>query len=138
MAQTMAGEMQRTGAAPERRVTGPFVSFDIPFEIARVRADGGYEREGHGARTLAKYADLRVVLVAMKAGARMSLHETAERMTLQLVFGQCRLWFQHGENVELADGGFAAVDASLAHELECLEDCALLLTVAWPPASRSP
>ena len=100
-----------------------------------MRAEGAYAREGHCARTLAKYPDLRVVLVAMNTGAKMSLHETAERMTVQLVFGQCRLWFSHGENVDLSEGGFAAVDASLAHELECLDECALLLTVAWPPAT---
>jgi quercetin dioxygenase-like cupin family protein len=77
-----------------------------------------------------------VVLVVMKPGARMPLHETAERLTLQVVFGQCRLWLERGENVDLAEGGFAAVDASRAHELECLVECAFLLTVAWPPAAH--
>jgi quercetin dioxygenase-like cupin family protein len=136
MHETASDVRMATGLGPERRVSGPFVSFDLPFEIARVRAESAYEREGHCARTLAKYPDLRVVLVAMKAGAKMGLHETAERMTMQIAFGQCRLWFAHGENVDLAEGGFAAVDARLAHEIECLEECAFLLTIAWPPAAQ--
>jgi quercetin dioxygenase-like cupin family protein len=135
MAQTqqpMSGVERST--RPERRITGPFVSFDVPFEIARLRAEGPYEREGHAGRTLAKYSDLRVVLEAMKSGARLPFHETAERLTIQVVFGQLRVCLDQGDNCDLAEGSFAAIDAARVHELECLEECAFVLTLAWPPA----
>ncbi len=117
----------------ERQIDGPIVSFDIPFETARVRAEAAYATEGHSAHTLAKYPDLRVVLVAMKAGTRISIHETAERIAIQVFLGRARVWLRSGESADCAEGTFAALDASLAHEVDCLEDCAFLLTIAWPP-----
>ncbi len=121
---------------PVRRVDAPFISFDVPFELARLRAERAYETEGHAGRTLAKYPDLRVVLEAMKPGVRLPFHETAERMTLQVIVGQLRVWDGYGENRDLSEGSFAAIDAARVHEIECLDESALLLTLAWPPAER--
>lgn len=121
---------------PGRRIDAPFISFDVPFELARLRAERAYDVEGHAGMTLTKYPDLRVVLEAMKPGVRMPLHETGERMTLQVVFGQLRVWTEAGENWDLAEGSFAAIEAARVHELECLDACAFLLTLAWPPAGR--
>lgn len=120
----------------ERRIDGPSVSVDVPFEIARLRAEQAFAVEGHAGRTLAKYPDLRVVLEAMNAGVRLPFHETAERMTLQVIVGQLRVWADHGDNRDLAEGSFTAFDAARVHALECLHDCAFLLTLAWPPVGR--
>ncbi len=121
--------------APERQIAGPFISLDVPFEIARLLADRAYGKEGHSGRTLVKYPDLRVVLEAMSQGARLRIHETAERMTLQVVFGAIRVWLEHGDNCDLAEGSFAAIDSARIHEIECLDACAFLLTLVWPPAA---
>jgi quercetin dioxygenase-like cupin family protein len=122
-----------SGEGADRRIDGPHVCFDLPMELARLRAEGAYRSEGHVGRTLTKYPDLRVVLEAMKAGERMPLHETAERMTLQVVVGQLRVRTEDGDGIDLADGSFAAFDARCVHEIECLHECAFLLTLAWPP-----
>ena len=118
----------------KHRIDGSVVSVDFPFEIARLRADPAYEQERHTGRTLAKYPDLRVVLETMKPGARLSFHESAERTTLQVVVGQLRAWFLGGQSCDLNEGSFAAIDTARLHEIECLEECAFLLTLAWPPA----
>ena len=123
--------------SPERQIDGPFISLEVPFEIARLLADRAYEEEGHAGRTLVKYPDLRVVLETMSAEARLRIHETAERMTVQVVYGALRVWLEHGDNYDLAEGAFAAIDAARVHEIECLEACAFLLTLAWPPAARA-
>ncbi len=123
--------------APERQIDGPFISLDVPFELAQLLADRAYGEEGHAGRTFVKYPDLRVVLEAMRAETRLRIHETAERMTVQVVFGALRVWLEHGDNYDLAEGAFAAIDAARVHEIECLEDCAFLLTLAWPPAARA-
>ena len=116
------------------RIGGALVSVDLPFEIARLRAERAYEQERHAGRALAKYPDLRVVLETMQPGARLPFHETAERITLQVVLGRLRVWLQYGEDQDLAEGSFAAVDAARVEELEALDECAFLLTLAWPPA----
>ncbi len=132
MISTSASEHQAPG------IDEPFISFDVPFELARLRAGEAYEREAHAGRTLTKYPELRVVLETMKAGARLPFHETAEQMTLQVLVGQVRLWMPYGDNSDLSEGSFAAVDAGRVHEIEALEDCAFLLTLAWPPVGRRP
>jgi quercetin dioxygenase-like cupin family protein len=121
----------------KRQVAGPLVSFDIPLEIARIRAEPAYVTEGHSAHTLAKYPDLRTVLVAMKTGTKLSIHETAERLALQVIIGSAEVKLRNGESANCPEGTFAALDASLVHQVDCLEDCAFLLTVAWPPERSS-
>jgi quercetin dioxygenase-like cupin family protein len=120
----------------EPRVDAPFITFDVPREVARLRAEGAYDAEGHAGHTLTKYPDLRVVLEAMRSGTRLRIHETAESITLQVVLGQVRVWTEHGESAELSEGSFAAIDAARVHEIECQHDCAFLLTLAWPPTPR--
>jgi quercetin dioxygenase-like cupin family protein len=130
-----------SGAARTDREPGtsaPLASFDVPFELARLRAERAFEVEGHAGRTLTKLPDLRAVLETMKAGIRLPFHETPERVTLQVLLGQLRLWLEHGENLDLAEGSFVAVEAGRIHEIECLEDCAFLLTLAWPAERRAP
>ena len=116
-----------------QRVAGPSLSVDLPFACALLRAEPAYEHDGHTARTLAKYRDLRVVLVAMKAGARMIVHETAERLALQLLVGRVRVVLRGGGDEEAGEGAFLAVDTEHAEATECLDECAFTLTVAWPP-----
>jgi quercetin dioxygenase-like cupin family protein len=120
---------------PGRGLDAPFISVDVPFEIARLRAERAYETEGHAGRTVTKYPDLRVVLEAMKEGVRLPLHETAERLTLQVILGQLRVWMEFGDNCDLAEGSLAAIDAARVHEIECLHECAFVLTLAWPPSA---
>lgn len=135
----MIPESPSTAFGPERdahRVDAPFVAVDIPFEVARLRAERAYDAEGHAGRTLTKYPDLRVVLEAMKAGTTLRIHETAESMALQVVVGQVRVWTERGENADLAEGSFTAFGAARVHEIECLHDGAFLLTLAWPPAPQ--
>jgi quercetin dioxygenase-like cupin family protein len=121
---------------PGQRIDIPFISVDVPLEIARLRAERAYEQDGHAGRTLVKYPDLRVVLETMKRGTRLPFHETAERMTLQVVLGQLRVSLRPGEVSELSEGTFTAIDAARVHEIESLDESAFLLTLAWPPAGN--
>jgi quercetin dioxygenase-like cupin family protein len=117
-------------------VAEPFVSSDLLFELARLQASAEYAREGHSGRTLTKYPELRVVLETMKAGTRMSLHETDEELTVQVFLGRLRLRMRHGERCELGEGTFAAIGAGRVREVEALQETAFLLTLAWPPIAR--
>jgi quercetin dioxygenase-like cupin family protein len=120
----------------DRHIDGSFVRFDVPLELARLRADRAYHVEGHAGRTLTKFPDLRVVLEAMKAGERQPFHETAERMTVQVVVGALRVRLYGGDHHDLSEGSYGAFDAARVHEIECLHECGFLLTVAWPPPGK--
>jgi hypothetical protein len=60
---------------PHRRphagpMAAPFLEFDLPAEIHRLRAETTWST-GHNTRTLAKYDDFRVVLIALRATVRI-------------------------------------------------------------------
>jgi hypothetical protein len=119
-------------ARAERRIDAPVVGWDLPYEIARLRAERAFGLEGHAGRTLTKYADLRVVLEAARAGVTLPFHETAHRMSLQVMLGQVRVRVGNGEPYDVGEGGFAAFEVANVHQLEILQDSAFLLTLAWP------
>lgn len=120
----------------ERPLEGPCLTFDLPRELAQLRAEDTYTRTGHNARTLAKYPDTRVVLTALKAGSKVRTHETDERIAVQVMIGRVRLWLPFGTKEDVGEGGFAVLDRAVSHELEALEDSAFLLTVTWPEQDR--
>ena len=69
--------------------------FSVIFDLATIerelRGEEAYAREGHTARTLAREHDLRVVLIAMKAGSRIAAHSVPETVSIQTLTGRLRL-----------------------------------------------
>jgi len=110
----------------------PFMEFDLPAEIHRLKAEVTWST-GQNARTLIKYDDFRVVLIALAAAARMPGHKAHGRITIHVLSGHIRLTAS-GRTFSLGPGGVLALDRGVAHDVHALEESALLLTIAWPPA----
>ena len=120
---------------PHRRphagpMAAPFLEFDLPAEIHRLRAETTWST-GHNARTLAKYDDFRVVLIALRANARMPEHKTEGRISVHVLAGHIQVKAA-GRTFNLRPGGLLALDQGLPHDVQALEESALLLTIAWP------
>lgn len=120
---------------PHRRphagpMAAPFLEFDLPAEIHRLRAETTWST-GHNARTLAKYDDVRIVLIALRANARMPEHKTEGRISVHVLAGHIQVKAA-GRTFNLRPGGLLALDQGLPHDVEALEESALLLTIAWP------
>lgn len=120
-----------TQPAPPHSLHAPLLRVDLMTALAELRREEPWRTRGHNARTLAKYADLRVVLVAMRAGSRLHDHRTAARITIQVLCGRIRLRVD-GQAVELSFGELLALDRSLPHDVEALDESAFLLTLSWP------
>ena len=86
---------------------------------------------GHNARTLAKYDDVRIVLIALRANARMPEHKTEGRISVHVLAGHIQVKAA-GRTFNLRPSGLLALDQGLPHDVEALEESALLLTIAWP------
>ena len=108
----------------------PFMEFDLPAEIHRLKAEATWST-GQNARTLVKYDDFRVVLIALGAEARMPEHKAEGRITIHVLSGHIRVKAS-GRTFSLRSGGVLAVDRGVAHDVHALEESALLLTIAWP------
>jgi quercetin dioxygenase-like cupin family protein len=93
---------------------------------------------GHTARTIVRTDQLRVVLIAIRAGAHIAEHVAQATAALQVVSGRVRIRLprlarQHEDRFEeLSPGRLLAMEAGIAHSVDGLEDSALLVTLGRP------
>lgn len=111
-------------------MAGPFLEFDLTREIDQLHQEAEWN-SGRNAKTLIKYADVRVVLTALKAHMRIPEHTTEGRISVQTIAGHIQL-HASGRTFDLPVGRLLALDRSTPHDVQALEDSAFLLTVAWP------
>lgn len=126
--------MPQPPASPDTETATTETSSAETVELARVaealRAEPAYEREGHTARTLARAEDLRVVLVALRAGNIIAEHRVSATATVQVLSGRVRLQLPE-RAVELGAGELVVLAAGLAHEVHAPVESAFLLTLGW-------
>jgi quercetin dioxygenase-like cupin family protein len=128
MAEPQTGREHEVGI-----LTAPLLTFDLDREVQQLRSEGRWQL-GHTAKTLAKYPDFRVVLIAMKTGGRLEKHRTEGRISVQTLQGRIR--FSTAErSVELVPGQMLTLEHDIPHDVEGMVDSALLLTIAWPETS---
>jgi quercetin dioxygenase-like cupin family protein len=107
-----------------------FLEFDLMRELEQLHREPDWNR-GQNAKTLVKYDDFRVVLIALKAHARLPGHHNKGRISIQTVAGRL-LVRAEGRTFDLPVGTLLALDRDVPHDVEALEESALLLTIAWP------
>jgi quercetin dioxygenase-like cupin family protein len=131
-----AEENPQTGREHEvGTLTAALLALDLTREIKQLRSEGRWQ-SGHTAKTLAKYPDLRVVLIVMKAGGRLEKHQAEGRISVQTLDGKIR--FNTAErSMELPAGQMLTLERSIPHDVESTVDSAFLLTIAWPHASSA-
>jgi len=111
-------------------LTSPLLSFDLSNEIQRLRSEGRWQ-SGHTAKTLVKYPDLRIVLIAMKEGGKLVEHRTEGRISVHTLEGKIRFRVSE-QTIELPAGHVLSLESCIPHDVEGLEESAFLLTIAWP------
>src|SRR5574338_664175 len=111
-------------------MAAPYLEFDVAKELQQLRSEPEWQT-GHNAKTLVKYDNLRVVLIALKARARLPGHQTEGRISIQTVQGQIHVRAE-GRTFYLPAGNLLALDRGLPHDVEAVEESAFLLTIAWP------
>ncbi len=116
--------------------------FGAVFDLVEITREMYDEAEydhvhGHAARTIIRTHDLRVVLIAIRAGAHLAEHVAQATAAVQVVSGRVRIRLprlarQHEDRFEeLSSGRLLAMESGLAHSIEALEDSTLLVTLGW-------
>jgi quercetin dioxygenase-like cupin family protein len=108
----------------------PHLEFNLASELQMLQQEPEWEK-GHNSKTLVKYDNLRIVLIALRQDARIPDHRTEGRISIQTIRGHI-LVRASGRVFELPIGRLLALDHGLRHEVEALEDSAFLLSIAWP------
>ena len=109
----------------------PLLQIDLERELQQLRREDSWQREtGRSSRTLAKYPDFRIVLILMKSGTRMRQHRAKGRVSIQQLKGQVRIHLTD-HKVTVSSGHLLVLDCGVLHDVEALEESALLLTISW-------
>ena len=130
----MTDDNRRSGREHEVGVLAvPMLTLDLTREIEQLRSEGRWQ-SGHTAKTLAKYPDLRVVLIVIKAGGRMDKHRSEGRISLHTLDG-CIRCNTAMRSIEIAAGQMLMLEGGIPHDVEGIVESAFLLTIAWRDAS---
>jgi quercetin dioxygenase-like cupin family protein len=114
------------------------LQFDLLEELRQLRHEDSWQRQtGRSSKTLAKYPDLRIILVLMKANTQMNEHRAEGRVSIHALLGRICVHLPD-KKVNLAVGQLLVLDCGMVHDVEAVEESAFLLTIAWPePQSDS-
>jgi quercetin dioxygenase-like cupin family protein len=113
------------------RLAEPLLRIDLVRELQELRLADSWQREtGRSSKTLAKYPDFRIVLILMKGGTRMRQHRAEGRVSIQQLKGQSCIHLAH-RKVNVSTGHMLVLDCGVLHDVEALEESALLLTISW-------
>ena len=125
------GETTGTSERAPQRMASTVLAFDLAQEAAQLlREEVGWQHGDRNAKTLVKEPDLRLVLIALRAGGRMAEHRAAGRISVQTLMGHVRL-HTAATNVDLPAGRLASLDPYVPHDVEALEESVFLLTISW-------
>jgi quercetin dioxygenase-like cupin family protein len=128
------GETTGTAERPAQHLIGQVLTFDLHAEIEQLHREEAWRTGDHNAKTLTKEPDLRIILVAMKVGARLATHQTPSRVSIQALTGNLRVHLPD-RSLDLSSGHLLALEADVPHDVEALDESAFLLTVAWRQVS---
>jgi quercetin dioxygenase-like cupin family protein len=116
--------------APKVADLGSVTEFNLDSEIAALDSRKPWP-QGLTSRMLVKSDDLRILLIAMEAGARMKEHHSDGRISVHVLRGAIRIRIEN-QTRELSAKQLLVVDRSIKHDVEALEASVFMLTIAWP------
>lgn len=109
-------------------LAAPVLQFNLQAETEQLQRQDAYRKGDPSGRTLVKEPDLRIVLMALKAGARLEEHSASGPISVQALSGRLRL--RLGESsVDLTEGELLMLEPGIPHDVEAIEDAAFLLTI---------
>lgn len=114
---------------------GTSLTIDIDSQIEQLRQEN-YWQIGRNSKTLAKYADFRIVLTGIRANTRIQEHHAPGRISVQTVRGHLKM-HANGREFDLPRGHMLVLDRAVAHDVEAVEDSAFLLTITWPEGHQA-
>jgi quercetin dioxygenase-like cupin family protein len=129
------GGLRGSATRSARKLAGRCLTFDLAAEGEELQKEKPWGERGHNGRTLLKQPDLRIVLIAIKAGERIPKHRAAETFAVQTLTGRVRVRLPT-ETVDLPGGHLLALERALPHDVEALEQSTILVWLSWPPPPR--
>ena len=131
--------LERSSPGVERSLDEAVMIFDLPAILADLKREITWRTGRRNAVTLLKQPGLRLVLVALKAGAEVASHETDTPVILQGIEGRVAVRMDRDEHV-LTAGHVLTMRSGATHAVRAESEAAFLLTLASeaPHPAESP
>ncbi len=107
---------------------GPVLQYGLDETVQSLRGRPQYQNGDQTGATLLKEPDLRVVLIALKAGAGIREHDASGPISVQTLSGRVVVEIG-GDRRELGAGQLLMLEPGIEHSLEALDESAILLTI---------
>ena len=120
--------IERPQSGSERSLDQPVMTFDLPAILAELKREPNWQKAHRNSIALLKQPELRVVLVALQAGAEVASHQAESPVTIQVVEGRVTVRGEAGEQV-LGTGMLLTLWAGVEHSVYAGEESAFLLTL---------
>ena len=105
--------------------------FSLRVEDDALRARAATASDGRAAKTLVEQGPLRITLVALTPGTALQPHQVAGPVSIQTIRGTLRITTD-ARDVDLPAGDLVTLGPGVAHTVQALDDCAMLITVTMP------
>ncbi len=119
-------------ARSDRPAVAGLFHFRIADEVERLKQEPTWRSGTRNAITLTKEGPLRVVLLVLRAGAKLHEHQTGGPLMLHALSGALR-FHAAGRALEMKPGEIVALESAAEHEVEALEESVVLLAVVHGP-----
>ena len=113
------------------RANGGPATFNLWDELEMLGRSAASAGTSH--KTLVRYADFRIDLVAVRRGITIAQHSNPGRVAVHCLNGLLRMQTAGG-SFELPTGEVLVLDRGVWHDVEALADSAFLLTISLPNA----
>jgi quercetin dioxygenase-like cupin family protein len=110
------------------------LSLDLASELAGSREHKPWPSGLH-SKLLLKADDLRLVLIAMEAGAKIKEHHADGSVSIHALEGTLCIHVQAREH-DLHAGQILILAPGIKHDVEARADSAFLLTISWPSSEK--
>ncbi len=107
--------------------------YDLEQQLTKLRSDAPIRAHGRDSVTLVKDAGFSLVLVALTQGGRLPEHRAPGAISVLVVNGRIA-FTAHGERLELGMHSLVTLPARVPHEVEALEESAILINIYAPVA----
>jgi quercetin dioxygenase-like cupin family protein len=111
--------------------------YDLGGQFAKLRADAPIRTHGRDSFTLVRDPGMSVVLTVLNAGTHLSKHTAPGPITVLVLEGRIA-FTAHGQRLELGPHCLVTLPTHVPHEVEALEESAILITIANPVAHTDP
>ena len=112
----------------DRVMDAGIVTIDIPSFIAQVKQESPWKDNDRNAITVFKTNGMRIVLIALHAGAEMKTHTAEGVISVQVIEGKIKFNTEN-RSVELGEGQMLALHKGIPHGVLAVKETIFLLTL---------